>query len=79
MQQLSATAPNASQERTGVFPILVTGATTFTIPIDTTNFDAFSIPINPSPHVNTCALVVPVGEITPILTAATVNVLNPQR
>jgi hypothetical protein len=30
------------------------------------------------PYADTCAMVVPVGEITPILTAATVNVLNPQ-
>ncbi len=60
------------------FPILVTGATTFTIPVDTTNFDAFAIPGAPSPHANTCALSVPVGEVTATLLAATINVLNPQ-
>jgi hypothetical protein len=61
------------------FPIVVTGATTFTIPIDTTNFDVFAIPAMPGPHTNTCALSVPVGEITPTLKAATINVLNPQQ
>jgi hypothetical protein len=61
------------------FPILVTGSTTFTIPIDTTNFDVFAIPAMPSPHVNTCAMVVPVGEVSSTLLAATINVLNPQQ
>jgi Ubiquitin-activating enzyme E1 FCCH domain len=55
-------------------PITVTGATTFTIPIDTTNFNAFSIPSVP-PYINTAAQVVPVGEISSTLDAATVNVL----
>lgn len=61
------------------FPIFVTGATTFTIPADTTNFDPFSIPVSPPPSVNTCAMVVPVGEVTATLIAATINVLNPQQ
>jgi hypothetical protein len=49
------------------YPILVTGSTTFTVPVDSTNFDTF---------INTnCAMVVPVGELNSQLTAATVNVL----
>lgn len=55
--------------------IVVTGATTFVINIDTTLFDAFAIPVDPLPQVNTCAMVVPVGEITATLAAATQNVL----
>lgn len=56
-------------------PITVTGATTFTMPIDSTNFDAFSIPMGVSPHINTNALVVPIGEVSSMLTAAVQNVL----
>lgn len=56
-------------------PILVTGTTTFTVPLDTTSYDAFAIPVGVSPHVNTCAMVVPVGELNSILTKATRNVL----
>lgn len=52
-----------------------TGAQTFTIDIDTTNFDPFSIPIAPSPHDNICALVIPIGEANDTLAAATQNVL----
>jgi hypothetical protein len=55
--------------------ITVTGATTFTIPIDTTTFDAFSIPVSPLPQTNTCAMVVPIGEVSAILTAAVQNTL----
>jgi hypothetical protein len=79
MQQLSAMAPSALQDRTGVFEILVTGATTFTIPIDTTLFDVFAIPVAPLPQTNTCAMVVPVGEISSTLKAATINILNPNQ
>ncbi len=61
------------------FPILVTGSTTFTIMADTTNFDPFAIPVSPPPAVNTCAMVVPVGEVSATLLAATINVLNPQQ
>ena len=60
-----------------------TGATTFTINIDSTLFDAFNVPLDiyhdpingVSPHVNTCALVLPIGETTDTLTSATQNVL----
>jgi hypothetical protein len=56
--------------------IVVTGATTFAIDIDTTLFDAFAIPVSPAPRVNTCAQVVPVGEDNSILSAALQNVLG---
>lgn len=55
--------------------ITVTGDTTFLIDIDTTYFDIFSIPIDPLPQVNTCAMVVPIGEVNEMLRAATKNVL----
>jgi hypothetical protein len=57
-----------------LFPITVTGNTTFTIPVDTTNLGAFTIPVV-TYHINTAAQVVPVGEISSTLDAATVNVL----
>ena len=58
-----------------IFPITVTGSTTFTIPIDSTNFEPFALPISPPFHIMTCAQVIPVGEINSTLAAATVNVL----
>jgi hypothetical protein len=64
------------QEITGqLFPITITGSTTFTIPVDSTNFQPFAIPMAPPFHVYTCAQVIPVGEINSTLAAATVNVL----
>lgn len=55
--------------------ITVINATQFTVPIDTTNFDAYSIPpINPG-HYATPPTVVPIGEVNEILTQATQNVL----
>jgi hypothetical protein len=56
-------------------PITVLSTTTFSIPIDTTHYDIFALPIAPPPEVNTCALVVPIGEINEMLTAAVQNVL----
>ncbi len=56
-------------------PIIVTSPTQFTMPIDSTNFEVFSIPGSPPPFVDTCAQVVPLGENNDILTAATRNVL----
>ena len=50
--------------------ITVTGATTFTVDIDTTNFDSFSIPGDPAWYQNTCALVVPIGQASSQLTAS---------
>lgn len=58
-------------------PINVTSTTQFTIPLDTTKFDPFAIPGSPAPYVNVCAQVVPIGEVTETLAAATVNVLGP--
>jgi len=55
-------------------PITVTGDTTFTVKIDTTNFGVY---ITPSgfPDNAQYAQVVPIGEINSILTAATENAL----
>ena len=55
--------------------IIVTSPTTFTINIDTTKFDAFSIPMSLPSWVNICAQVVPIGEDNSILTAAVQNIL----
>jgi len=64
------------QQANGLFaPIIVLSDTTFSIAIDTTNFDAFSIPMDPPPYVNTCAMVVPIGEVATTLQAAVRNVL----
>lgn len=54
--------------------IIVTSPTTFTMDIDTINFDQFVIPAGPTEGQS--AEVVPIGEISEILTAATHNVLN---
>ena len=54
--------------------ITVTGVTTFTININTLKFDTFSIPVAPVWDDNTCALVVPVGEVSSQLTAAVQDV-----
>jgi len=56
-------------------PITVINDTQFTIPIDTTNFDAFVIPAYQPGAFGTPAQVVPVGEVNDILTEATQNVL----
>lgn len=59
-------------------PIIVTGDTTFTMNIDSTNFDAFVIPAD-EPGANfTPAQVVPIGEVASQLTQSFVNVLTPQ-
>lgn len=55
--------------------ITVTGTATFTVDIDTTDFDVFAIPGSPSPHDNTCAQVIPIGEDNSLLRAATQNIL----
>jgi hypothetical protein len=64
MQQLN--------QQTGT--INVTGPTTFTMPIDTTNYDSFVLP-NAFPPGYQDAQVVPIGEINSILYGATRNVL----
>lgn len=58
-----------------VFAILVDSPTTFLINIDTTTFSPFSIPPSPGPFDDTCAQVVPIGEINEQLDQATRNVL----
>lgn len=55
--------------------ITVTGDSTFTIDINSSAFDAFTTPADPSPFVRSCAHVVPVGEVNSKLTSATQNVL----
>lgn len=55
--------------------ITVNSPTTFFIAIDTTSFDPFIMPPAPPPTLNTCAQVVPVGEVTASIAQATRNVL----
>lgn len=54
--------------------ITVTGTDTFTVDIDTTHFDVFAIPVAPAWYQNTCALVVPIGQISSQLTASVQDV-----
>jgi hypothetical protein len=49
------------------YPLTVTSPTTFSLPVDSTNFQAFTN--------NQYAMVIPVGEVTSQLNAATRNVL----
>lgn len=58
-----------------LLPITVTGSTTFTVPIDGTQFEAFSIPVGTRNRVDIAALVIPVGEVNSKLNSATHNVL----
>lgn len=61
------------------FTITVTSPTTFTIPIDTTNFNPFvTFSEQPGQPLVTPAQVVPVGEDASILTQSFVNILTPQ-
>lgn len=55
--------------------ITVTGGATFTIELDTTYFDPFSIPVSTDPHIDVCPQVVPIGEDNAMLSEATRNVL----
>ncbi len=48
---------------------------TFSVTIDTTTFDIFSIPVDAPPYVDICAQVVPIGEVAETLRNATRNVL----
>lgn len=52
--------------------ITVTSDNTFTVPIETTNFDAFVVAADPA----LCAQVLPIGEVNSILTMAAQNVLT---
>ena len=72
--------PNFGMEQLNkkVGSILVTGPTTFTLNIDSSQFDPFSVP-SPQPGNNyTPAQVTPIGEDADILTQSFVNVLTPQ-
>lgn len=63
--------------------IEVTGSNTFLVDIDTSSFDVFAVPLDNlvdpvngiSPHYNTCAMVVPIGESSDMLNAAVRNIL----
>jgi hypothetical protein len=55
-------------------PITVTSTNTFTLNVDTTYFDTFSIPANPvPPWADTCAQVIPIGEVTSMISEAVQN------
>jgi hypothetical protein len=58
-----------------VGPITVINDTQFTVPLNTTTFDAFVIPARDPGGFATPAQVVPVGEVNSILSQATQNVL----
>lgn len=58
--------------------IIVNGATTFTMNIDSTNFDAFVVPSEQPGNNFTPAQTVPIGEKADILTQSFVNILTPQ-
>lgn len=55
--------------------ITVVTPTSFTIDIDTTFFNPFVTPPNPSPHIVSVAQAIPIGEIAYNLRSATRNVL----
>jgi hypothetical protein len=69
--------PGFGMEQANQFlaPITVVNTTQFTVPLDTTSFDAFVVPPYNPGHFGTPAQVVPVGEVNDILTEATQNVL----
>jgi hypothetical protein len=61
-------------------PITVLTPTTFSIPIDTTLYDVFAVPASGPmyfPINYQAAQSVPIGELTSMITGATVNELNP--
>jgi hypothetical protein len=56
--------------------ITVMSPTTFTIAVDTSNYDPFVIPLAPTPPwAQTCAQVVPFAEDNSMLTSAVQNIL----
>lgn len=54
--------------------ITVVNSTQFTIPIDTSNYDPFEIPVGISDFVDTCAWIVPIGEGTDYMDSISTNV-----
>jgi len=74
--RLDIPVADGMQQANGLIgPITVTSPTTFTMAIDTTQFDPFSIPMSAPPNINICAQVVPVGEVNETLDYAVRNVL----
>lgn len=64
-----------ANQQTGTI-LSVPTPTTFTVSIDTSHYDAFTVPsVWPPPYND--SQVVPIGEDNSILTAAVVNALNP--
>lgn len=61
---------NIQQLNGTIHEITVTGDTTFTIPVDSNNYDAFNDPDDP----NICAQVVPIGERNDMFSEAVRNV-----
>lgn len=55
--------------------ITVLDEVTFAIDIDAALFEPFAIPDDPNPHVDTCAQVIPIGEVNETIYYATQNVL----
>ncbi len=60
-----------------IFPIKVIDSTSFSIGIDTTNFDAFVNPTNLLGQVTQDAISVPVSEIASSLASSVKNALTP--
>lgn len=54
-------------------PIVVTGAATFTMDLDTTNFDAYNVP--DVWYIRACGQVIPIGEVNETVYLANVNIL----
>lgn len=59
-------------------PLLVTGDTTFTVTIDTSTYEPFSVPSGQGPFVNICAQCVPIGSANDTLKPAVANRLGHQ-
>ena len=55
-------------------PIIVLSTTTFSMPIDSSRFSLFSVPIS-FPNNQQNSTVTPVGEISPLLNSSVMNVL----
>jgi hypothetical protein len=58
-----------------VGPLTVIDPLNFSLPLDTTTFGRFAIPVLTNPHIDICAQVVPIAENNDQLSAAERNVL----
>lgn len=56
-------------------PITVTGTTTFTVPIDTSLYGSFSVPVGLGPFIDVCPQIVPIGSLNYTLFPAVQNQL----